>query len=646
MSMDDAELQSAVKYEIQRAESYIQDDVNPERQKALKAYRADPYGDEVDGRSKIVATDVRDTVEAMMPELMRPYLAAGKIGEYQPQQQEDEEFCEQATDYVHHCFVNDNKGDEQLYVAFKDALMEKTGIFKAWWQQEEKTEEAEYQGLDEAQLMEVAADDEIKVLEQAQDHEGLWSIKIKRTWTDGRLATDVIPPDEFFVSPECRNDLDKANCVGQRRTATYSDLIAEGYPKAKLDDIPSGEDNGDDTNDVRHDNSFQGGDHDSDSPDPSRREITVYEAYLRMDYDQDGIAELRRVVCGGNAYTILENEAVDQHPYSLTSPSWQSHKVIGEAVADQMQDIQRLRTVLQRQMLDNLYLANSPMKEIDVDKIVNMDDVLNSRIGGIVRVKKGLGGVREIATPFTASATFPMLEYIDKMKEERTGISRNSQGLNPDILQNVTAAAVAQASAGSQSRLEMISRVLAWGIKSHFKKMLRVIVTHQDKPRTVRLRNKWVDVDPRYWNAEMDCSIDVGLGSGLRQEKLQTLGLILKEQKEAMQMLGMNNPIVGLDKIRHTLGKMINEAGFKNDEAFFGEVSEEILNQMKEQEGEKKPPPDPKMIEVQGKLQIEREKMQQEFVLRKEEMAMEFQLEREKMALGQASNGNINRNGF
>jgi hypothetical protein len=642
--MDDAELKSAVKYEIERAENYIQDDVNPDRQKALTTYRSDKYGDEQEGRSQFVSSDVRDTIEAMLPELMRPYLSAGKIGEFQPTQPEDEEFCEQATDYIHHCFVNDNKGDEQLYIAFKDALMEKTGIFKAWWQEEEKTEETEHSGLDELQLTELVTsgpDEEIEVLGHEQDEDGLWSVRIKRRWVDGRLTTDVIPPDEFFVSPECRNDLDKANCCGQRRTATYSDLLAEGYPKEKLDEIPSGDDAGDDTDDVRHDNSFQGGDQDADSPDPSRREITVYEAYIRMDHDSDGIAELRRIVCGGNAYTVLENEAVDRHPYSLLCPSWVSHKVIGQAIADLMQDIQKLRTTLLRQMLDNLYLANNPMKEVNVDQLVDMDDVLKSRIGGIVRSEGGLGALREIVTPFTAAASFPMLEQLDKMREERTGISRNSQGLNPDILQNVTATAVAQATSGSQSRLEMVSRVLAWGVKSHFKKMLRVIVAHQDKPRTVRLRNKWVDVDPRTWNAEMDCTIDVGLGTGTRQEKIQTLGLILKEQKEVLSQLGPNNPIVSLDRIRHTYGKLINESGFKNDEAFFGEVTEEMLQQMQQQQSQ--PAPDPKMIEVQGKLELEREKMQQEMALRKEEMAMEYQLEMQKIQMGLATNANIRR---
>lgn len=608
--MDEAELKSAVKYEIERAESYIHGDVNPDRQKALQAYRADPYGDEVEGRSKHVATDVQDTIEAMLPELLRPYLSAGKIGEFQPTQPEDDAFCEQATDYVHHCFVTDNKGDEQLYIAFQDALLEKTGIFKAWWQEEEKVEETEHSGLNELQLVDLLTPEEgeeIEILGQEEGEDGLWSIRIKRTWTDGRLATDVIPPDEFFVSPECRNDLDKANCCGQRRTATYSDLIAEGYPKAKLDEIPSGDDAGDDTNDVRHNNRFQGGGQDSDSPDPSRREITVYEAYIRMDHDGDGIAELRRVVCGGNAYTILENEAVDQHPYSLTCPSWTSHKIIGKAVADLVRDIQRLRTVIIRQMLDNLYLANNPQKEVNVDRIANMDDVLTSRIGGIIRSKKELGAVREIVTPFTASASFPMLEYIDKIKEERSGVSRNSQGLNPDILQNVTATAVAQVTQGSQSRLEMISRVLAWGVKSHFKKMLRVIVNHQDKARTVRLRNKWVDVDPRHWNAEMDCVVNVGLGAGTRERDMMVMQQVMGLQQTLLQGFGPDNPFVKPENISNALSRLVESAGLKTPSLYFTEPDPAEVQQQLEALRNK---PDPEREKLQAQMMIEDKKIQ------------------------------------
>jgi len=597
--MDINKLKSIIESEIDDSIGYVETDTVAERQEALEYYLREPYGNEVEGKSQIVTGEVAEVVDGALPQLIRVFTSTDGVVEFQPVNDGDEPFAQQATEYCNWVFYRDNDGFLILHNWFKDALLQKTGIVKAYWDEKIDVNKETYENLSDDDLMMLMQDEDLEVVAQETEEEinevtdpmtgqvfqnitREHKVKVKRTKKDGRVVVENVPPEEFLISKRARTIQDSP-FVAHRRMMTRSELIAMGFKKDIVETLQSG-----DTLEFSPDRiaRYSRGEQPNSmgSQDESMEVVEVYECYIKVDYNNDGIAELRRVVYASNE--VLEDMECDYIPFHSLCPIPIPHKFYGQSLADRALDLQLIKSTVLRQMLDNLYLTNN-YRVGAVEGQVNLDDLLTSTAGGVVRMKNPNAIVPLTVQP-TTSGSFPMLEYLDGVQARRTGVSDSQNGIDPNILQNVTAAAVSAMSQSSAGKLELIARIFAeTGVKSLFKGILHLLCKYQDKERLVRINGKFVPFNPREWNDQYNVSINVGLGTGTRQEQLTTMQMILQKQEQIIQQYGLSNPLVNLMQYRNTLAKFINMAGFKDAAQFMNEITPEQNEALSQPQPEK-----------------------------------------------------------
>ena len=658
--MDDAELQSIVGSEIEDAISYIDSDLSPTRAQATQYYRGDLFGNEVDGNSQAVSTEVRDVVNAMLPSVMRTMFSSEKVVEFVPRGPEDVAVAEQATDYANYVIQQDNDGFMVLYSTFKDALIRKCGVVKTWWDERTTVRVEQYTGLDEQTITVIQNEPDaiVSVIEQYDDpaynpqmaqpqmdpmtgqpmldEQGmpimppapqLFDAVIKRVTKSGRIAIAAIPPEEFLLSRNARS-LEDSSIVAHRKMATVAELVEMGYDEEQINEyITSSEFEANDEYLRRRAVTTTIGMAD-ESNNPMMQRVLYIESWIRVDYDGDGLPELRKICTMGDGYTVVNNEPADFIPFAdfPCDPEPHTSPLEANSIFDYTKDIQEIKSDILRNTLDSLAQSIHPRTAV-VEGQVNMDDVLNNETGAIVRMRSP-GMVQPLVTPFVGNEAFTMLGYMDQVKEDRTGMSKAAMGLNADALQSSTKAAVAATISASQSRLELTTRILAAGMKKLFKNVLTLIVAHQDKPRIVRLRNQWVAIDPRAWDANMDVSINVALGNGDVEQKMAMLQMISNIQKEALMQMGPQNPLVTPGQFSNTLRKMVELAGFKDSSQFFNAVPADYQPPQKED----KPTPEEILAQVQAQsIQADIQKKAAELELDREKMLRADDRERDRV---------------
>ena len=612
------ELRGIIDQEINNALGYMGGNLSSSRKKSLEYYMGDPLGTEIDGRSQVVSTDVADTVETMLPNLLRIFTASNQVVKCEPVKSEDVPLAEQATNYINYIFNKDNNGFSILYSWFKDALIEKNGIVKVYWDESESVEQETYKNLNDQEYQLLINDEDVEVVEEetfddekaiaeleqikklaeAQGQElgeipnpQLHNCIIKRTSKSGKVKIENIPPEEFLIQKTAKS-IEEANFVAHKVLKTRSELVKMGFDKEVVDDLPT-------TNTIllNDERLTRYSDIDespfNDAPDESTQEIELYECYIRVDMDGDGIAELRKVIVAGTGgYTILENMSCDFIPFCSLTPIPMPHRFYGRSVSELVEDVQLVKSTVMRQLLDNMYLTNNNRVAI-MDGMVNLDDLLTSRPGGVVRTKQPPSQVMlPMQNQTISQQAFPLLEYLDTVRESRTGITRYSQGLDADSL-NKTATGVNTLMNQSQMRMELIARVFAeTGIKDLFRRIFELTVKYQDKERIVELNNKFVPVRPTEWKNRYNITITVGLGSGSKEQQIVMLNNILQKQLQAFQLQGNKEyPMVTLKNIYNSLAKIIEEAGLKNVENYF------INPEQGMQLVQPSPPPPPTPIE-------------------------------------------------
>ena len=637
---DENKLKSILDSEIDDAIGYLETETTDERQKALEYYLGEPYGNEVEGKSQIITREVAEAVDGALPQLMRVFTASDDAVAFEPVNQGDEEKAEQATSYVNHIFYKDNNGFEIMHDWMKDALLQKVGVVKAYWDDKQDVKKEKYYGLNDDELAMIMQDPEIEVVEQdstiVQEAQfdpmtgmqispamSAHDVKVKRTIDLGKVVVENVPPEEFLISKRARS-IEDSPFVAHRKMVTRGELIAMGYDEDTVYSLPTGDALEFSPERIaRYTRGEQPSDMDSD--DEAMQLVEYFECYLKTDYDEDGIAELRRVCYAGTE--ILHNEECDYVPFHSICPIPIPHKFYGHSLADRAMDLQLIKSTITRQMLDNLYLTNN-YRVGAVEGQVNLDDLLTSTAGGVVRMKNP-NAIIPLTVQSNASQSFPMLQYLDDIQAKRTGVSDASQGLNPDILQNVTATAISAMQSASQGKLELISRIFAdTGVSSLFKGILQLVCKYQQKERILRINNKYVAFDPREWSHEYNISVNVGLGTGSKQEQLATMQMILDKQEQIITQYGLSNPLVNLKQYRDTLAKFVQMAGFKDDSQFLMEVTEEqaqMLAQQQAQAGQS----NPQVEAAQALAQVEREKAQ----LKAQTDSAKLQLDRETMQL-------------
>ena len=631
--MDDTEIQAVVAAELYDAVNFIDLEIGNLRAKATEYYFGDAFGDEEEGRSQVVSMDVRDTVQAILPSLMRIFFSSENVVQYVPRSKEDVPMAEQATDYVRYILNEDNNFFVTLHAAFKDALVRKTGVIK-WWIDEKVYQKNEtYSGMDDAQLTLLLSQDGVEMVDLQSEIDNsapppvidpvtgqqltptvmVHEVKIRRKTTIKKVRVESLAPEEFIIDRRARS-FEDADIVAHRKLATVSELVAMGYDQEEVESN-TGEDELDTNIEriARNPAQMMFGESDNN---PAQRRVLYLESYIRLDVDGDGIAELRKICTMGPSYKIVANEPADDIPFTYFVPDPEPHTFFGMSTADVTMDIQRIKSVILRNMLDSLAQSIHP-RTVVVEGQVNLDDVLNNENGAIIRARAP-GMVQPFNTPFVGQQAFGMIEYMDQVKEARTGMSKASMGLNADALQSTTRLAVQATVQAAQQHIELIARIFAEiGMKRLFKGLLRLITRHQDKPRVVRLRNQWVEVDPRAWDATMDVSVNVGLGTGGADEKIQFLQAITAKQEQILQSLGPNNPLVTIGQYANTLGKLIEMAGYKDTTQFINQLPVDYTP----------PQPQPRPDPSEALTQVQVQAIQADI----EKKAAELALEREKM---------------
>ena len=637
MSDTEQELMSRIKEEISQSLGY-DGEISIQREEAIKYYYALPFGNEVDGRSQYVDSTVQDTIEWIKPSLMRVFASGDEMVKFTPHGPEDVQAAEQATDYVNYVFTKDNPGWEILYSWFHDALLQKNGIVKVWWDEYPETQREEYRGLTDMEFEVLTGNKDVEVIEHEEYYEEVTyhNVVLHRQDTNGKIKIENVPPDEFLISREAKG-IQNARFVCHRVKKTVSDL-REMYPDDDFDVSELGAGYNEEVYNAERmaryeiDDSFEWGGGLNENGEEALREYWLHESFIKTDYDDDGIAELRKV-CSVGDY-IFSNEEVDKVPFVSITPLKIPHKFFGMSVADLVMDLQLIKSTLMRNLMDNAYNQNFGRYAV-LEGQANLDDLLTQRPGGVVRVKSP-NAIMPLATPPLQPESFQMLGYLDEVRESRTGVNKNTQGLNADALtSHTTATAVNAVMSNAQSRVELIARQFAeTGVKELMHCIYELLLKNQDKERVVMLRNQWIPVRPDMWNDKMDCTVSVALGNGSKDQQMAHLSQMLQFAGQAMQG-GL--PIVTPQNMYNLGAALIKAMGYQNVDDYLTQPPppqpkqpspEEQLAQMEMQVKQKE-------LEIKtADIQLKAAKIQQE----SQKNAVDAQLKAEELALEREQN--------
>jgi hypothetical protein len=632
--MSEEQLQGVISAEITDAISFIDDDIGGNRALATEYYYGDLFGDEEDGRSQVVSMDVRDTVQGILPSLMRIFFGPERVVEFAPQGPEDVQNAEQATDYVDFIFKRDNPGFKILHSAFKDALVRKCGIVKYWWDESVEVRAESFSMLDEQSMMMLTSDPNVEIsavreypvpgTEPMNEAQGImtpppmmYDVEIKRRIKSGKVKIEALPPEEFLIDRRAKS-IEDATFVGHRTMKTVSDLVAMGYDYEEMVE-QSGNGNDFDNNQEYTSRNPFAVISTANNGDPSSKSVMYIEGYLKVDFDGDGIAEMRRICTIGTGNKVIRNEIVSERQFADFCPDPEPHTFFGMCPADVVMDIQRIKSNVQRGILDSLAQSIHPRTAI-VEGQANMEDVLNTEVGAVIRMRAP-GMVQPFTTPFVGQAAFPMLDYLDDIKQTRTGISKAAAGLDADALQSTTKAAVSATVNAAHQHIEMIARIFAeTGLRKLFTGILKLVVENQDRSRMVRLRNTFVPIDPRSWDAKMDVIVNVGVGDGTIEDRINILNQVAARQEMLIEKTGPNNPVVSIPQYTNTLTKMLQLAGIKDSANYFNQLPNDF--QLPE-------PPAPKPTPEEILAQVQAQSIQADI----QKKAAELQLDRERMLM-------------
>ena len=634
------ELVAAIEREEKAAYGFFSGELAEQRQVALDYYFGEQLvGDDdiPDGRSKVISTDVSDTVEWILPSLLKIFLSGDEVVRFDPKSPEDIPQAEQETAYINHIATAKNESFSTFHSWFKDALIQKVGYVKTWYEEKKEVIEENYEGMSDEEFAMLMQDDDVTPVEHTEETEieevvgpqgpmqipvTSHDIKVRRESKTCQIKFEAVPPEEIFVSTEHREvSLQNAPFVEHKTRKTISYLRQIGYDVP--DDINDGsEDNTEDKHRDRYDEWKA----DNQGADPSMRQVWVRDVYIRIDRDGDGIAELRRVVVVGK--TVLEDKITEEIPFAALCPVPMPHRHVGLSYADLIMDLQDIKSMFLRLAVDNGYLAANGRWAVS-DR-VNLDDMLVSRPGGIVRVDGDPNGAMlPMVSPQNTANQIQMIEYLDAVKENRTGVTKYNQGLDSNSL-NKTATGINQIMSAAQQRVELIARLFAeGGVKQLFLLIHGLVRRHENKEQIVQIRNQWVPINPREWVKRTDLSISVGLGTGNKNEKLGHL-VNAFQMSANLVPLGIVNPV----NMYNLMKEVYINAGFKDPEKFLSDPS-----QMPPMPPQPNPLIQVEQIKQQGKAQelqinaqLEQQKAQAQLQQEQLRSQNDVEIERQKIA--------------
>ncbi len=582
---DMIDLVGVIKSEMDDAKDFIHQ-VGAERAESTEFY----LGTEPEGtsslQSEFVSTDVRESVLFMLPSIMRTFFGTKKIVEFVPKGPEDIQLAEQQTDYINYLIREKNPGFQVLYDVFKDALVRKTGFIKVFWDDSVTATTHEYSNIDPQSYQALILDKNVEVIEESVTKETIttfdpvsqeeiiqeipasYDLTIRRLKPKDQVCIESVPPEEILISRHAR-DIETASYVAHRMVKSVSDLVAMGYDQEEIEEHAGYGGSALDPESYEEQEARNPFDNMvyPDRHDAGGKDVYYVEHYLYYDFDGDGIDERIRVCTAGDSLNVLNVEPWDELPICMFCPDPEPHTAIGSCPADYLKPIQAAKSQIMRDTLDSLGHSIFPRMGI-VEGQVNVDDVLNTDIGQPIRMRAP-GMVQPFAVPFVGKEAFPVLGYLDEAKENRTGVSKASAGLNAEALQSTTSAAVSATMSGAQGRVELICRHYAeGGLKAMFKTVNNLVIKHQNAQDVFRLNGKFIPVDPRYWDSDKDMVVNVAISKSSDTEKFQVLTQLAGKQEQIMQTLGPQNPLVSMQQYANTLTRMVELAGFQDAQTF------------------------------------------------------------------------------
>lgn len=637
--------------EIALADTYGQK-ISQARAKSLKYYYGDPYGNEQKGRSSTVTTDVFNTISWALPQILK-ILSSEEVAKFEASVPGAEMSAEFATEYAKYCLYRKNPGFNILYTAIQDALLQKNGVVKVFVDKTPEYTREEYEGLNDQQLSMLLSEPNIELFEvdstegqidpmtgqQTQTHD----VTIKRRINkEGTIKIDNVPPEELIVSRSVRSlRLDDANFVAHRVKKTISWLREQGY---KIDDdINDGSqiDDGGFSSEKLQRESQIGYDKTNDDTtpvDPSQRLVTVVEAYLKVDFDGDGIAEYRKITKIG--HKILDNEVVYCQPFIATSPYPQSHEFYGLSMADVVMPLQLQKSMIRRALQDSFAFSISPPKAVNITNLIDINDLLDSNTpGSFIKMKGDVNNaLAQLPTAPVASEAFNLLEHIDNQIESTAGVSRMTQGIDTNAI-NRTATGTAAIMSATQEKIALLVRVFAETLVAEiYKKIVKLASIYIDKPEIIKINGQYQQVNPNEWQSLDTIEILVGTGAVDRQQDAMNLqGIIQLQQTLVASGKPEAMALVSPDKFYNTLAQLSKAMGYKNPEMFFNNPATPQYQQMLQfAQQSVQPPPDPNLQFVE----VEKQKAEQtmlintaEFELKKLEADRDFEINKLKAAI-------------
>jgi hypothetical protein len=614
--LTDEQLVELVSQEFDDALGAPEGDISLERAKAFDYFLRKLFGNEVDGESQIVTSDVAEVIDGIMPSLLKIFTTADNLVSFDAVGPEDEAGAEQESDFVNYTFFKKNPAFLLLFYWFFDALVQKNGVVMAYWDEYEEVEQESYEGLSEDELLLLLDDEDLEPVERSEREAEtvdpatqqvvratVHDITFRRISKTGCAKADNVPPDEYRISGDSRSlDPNGARMVGRERLVTRSELLDMGFDEDDVDELEAEQTTPNTTElAARRDKSDEQQDT-ANTIDRSQDLIRLRLAYMKVDADGDGRAERREIYTSGKK--LLSNEIVDRQPFHVICPHPLPHKHFGQASAEKVMDVQEVKSTLVRQIHNNLYRTNRPSHAV-WDQGMNentMDDLLTVSVGSINRFARPPSeAYMPMTVPFTAGATFPMLEWWDKAKRDRTGITIDSEALSPEALKHVQSTVLAPSLEKGMAKIETIARIFSeTGIKSLFLHIHELVQKHQPKAQMAKLRNKWVQVDPRQWRTRRDMTVNIGLGIGTREQNLLHLNAINARQREAVEM-GWGGLTVTPQNWYRASAEMVKNANLKDPAFYFSDPG----NQMA-------PPP--------GKEQLALQQQQQQLVAQEQKL--------------------------
>ncbi len=672
--ISESELKSLVGGHISNSQGVDGGSLSSQREKSLDYYLSERLGNEVEGRSQVVSSDVSDAIEPLMANLMRIFTSSNELWRCEPVGAEDIDVAEQATNYINHVFYKKNNGWLVLHNFIKDALIEKNGVCKVYYHQTDKIEREEYKRLTDDEFTLLVDDKEVELIEHteyvddnpsnstgdmtnpiAQDMQSvapmpqpdplakppmLHDAVIHRVNKKGKCVVEGIPPEEFLIEARAKT-IDEANFCAHRTTKTRGELLEMGYDKDLVDMLPSK--NQRDLNSevsARHkeiDNNLG-----RETNDYATEEVDIYETYVKCDYEGTGKPILRKVtVAGETAGTILDDEPCDTMPFVSMTPIIMPHRFYGRSVAELVEDVQLVKTYVIRALNDNIYGINNNRLIVN-DSVTNLSDILTNRPNMVVRVKGSPSdAVQSMPVQSIGDTAYPLLQYYDSLKEARTGVTKVGQGLDPDALKSRTASGVNQVMTQAQGRMEFFARTFSnTGINDLGRKILECVIKYQDKEDIVRVNGKFVPFKPYEWKDRCDITVTSGLGNGNREQNLVMLNSILERQIQALEVQGNPDaPIVNVNKIYNTLKRIVEAGGMKDVDSFFMNPIEGMENMPEEEPKEPSDFEKVSMAQIQGEnqrkilelelknkqLELDRTKALYDLELKAKEMELKYQ---------------------